>query len=472
MSGQMVAAGLRALIDETVVQQYQLVRHEDIPALCQTLGMPTPPPRIDPQTQKDNSKHTRLKRCLEALSDAELPAVARAVLAHRRLRASQRNRLQDLLWQNTACAVIPGRTRRELAGACILDDHIRYPDSFMDLLASLWVLDDDGAGGFGGPERTLAAEIARHMLRFKDWDAERLFEELGCFTAPHHRFGRFLEGLASPATLPDEPAQRRFVAMANEHLRPIGAQLEEVGEEEGYPLFELVAAGQAGARRPRQVVFATLRKPDIRISSVLDGDLEILDQAERDDDLLVYDRVVGNEGLRWRDLMDWWQTKHGITDTNQAKQTLLHRMRISVPKEATGQDNLGNLYYDLYQDDLDDKPALLPEVWLHWDHQTIGQRRDRAQHNIRMDFLMLLPGRRRIVLEVDGSQHYTDNRGRNPSPHRYAATMAADRELKFLGYHVYRFGHAELQDLQAARPLVTDFFARLLSTHQPAPRIP
>ncbi|MFE9687856.1 hypothetical protein [Streptomyces sp. NPDC006285] len=48
--------------------------------------------------------------------------------------------------------------------------------------------------------------------------------------------------------------------------------------------------------------------------------------------------------------------------------------------------------------------------------------------------------------------------------------MAADRDLKFLGYHVYRFGHAELEDLEAARPLVMDFFTRLLSRHRAAPQ--
>ncbi|MEV7142375.1 hypothetical protein [Streptomyces tauricus] len=149
MGGQMDAAGLRALVDEIVVRQYQLVRHEDIPALCGALGMPAPPPRVAPQTQTDNSKHTRLKLSLEALPDAQLPTVARSVLAHRPLSASQRNRLQDLLWQDTACAVIPVRTRRELAAACCLEDHIRYSDSFMDLLTSPWVLDDDVPVGPG-----------------------------------------------------------------------------------------------------------------------------------------------------------------------------------------------------------------------------------------------------------------------------------------------------------------------------------
>ncbi|MGW6405269.1 hypothetical protein [Streptomyces sp. NPDC055134] len=81
-----------------------------------------------------------------------------------------------------------------------------------------------------------------------------------------------------------------------------------------------------------------------------------------------------------------------------------------------------------------------------------------------MDFRMILPGRQRVVLEVDGSQHFTVNHGTVPSLRKYAETMAADRDLKFLGYHVYRFGHSELEEHEAARPLLTDFFAKLLGT--------
>jgi hypothetical protein len=51
-------------------------------------------------------------------------------------------------------------------------------------------------------------------------------------------------------------------------------------------------------------------------------------------------------------------------------------------------------------------PALLPEVWLHWDPKTINQRGALAFPNHRMDFLMLLPGGRRFVFEIDGKQHY------------------------------------------------------------------
>lgn len=83
-------------------------------------------------------------------------------------------------------------------------------------------------------------------------------------------------------------------------------------------------------------------------------------------------------------------------------------------------------------------PALLPEVWLHWDPKTVRQRGPEALLRFRMDFLLLLPGGQRVVLEVDGRQHYSTN-GR-PDSTKYAAGMRGDRDLKLSGYEVFRFG--------------------------------
>jgi hypothetical protein len=49
--------------------------------------------------------------------------------------------------------------------------------------------------------------------------------------------------------------------------------------------------------------------------------------------------------------------------------------------------------------------------------------------NLRMDFLMLLPGGHRVVIEVDGKHHYAT--GDRADPTVYAATMRGDRELRF-----------------------------------------
>jgi hypothetical protein len=92
--------------------------------------------------------------------------------------------------------------------------------------------------------------------------------------------------------------------MANRHLEPLGAQLRQEGESDGYPLFHLVQPGHGPARRPRNVIFATLGKPDIRFTDALDNDIEI---AERADQVLVYDRHITKDGLLGRDLLTWWQ---------------------------------------------------------------------------------------------------------------------------------------------------------------------
>ncbi|MFF2812636.1 hypothetical protein ACFVT2_36815 [Streptomyces sp. NPDC058000] len=74
-----------------------------------------------------------------------------------------------------------------------------------------------------------------------------------------------------------------------------------------------------------------------------------------------------------------------------------------------------------------------------------------------MDFLLLLPHGQRVVLEIDGSQHYTRDRGRTPDTSKYAGMVAADRELKLRAYEVFRFGHDELRLFDDAQALLRQF---------------
>ena len=110
----------------------------------------------------------------------------------------------------------------------------------------------------------------------------------------------------------------------------------------------------------------------------------------------------------------------------------------------------------------DNPPALLPQVYLHFDPLTA---RERAGVPVlarqRMDFLLLLSAHDRIVIEVDGKQHYSEDNGM-ASPPLYAEMVAADRELKLTGYDVYRFGGAELNEKDGER-VVTDFFTALFA---------
>jgi very-short-patch-repair endonuclease len=109
-------------------------------------------------------------------------------------------------------------------------------------------------------------------------------------------------------------------------------------------------------------------------------------------------------------------------------------------------------------------------VYLHYDPYTIQQLKGKKRViRQRMDFLILLSNQTRIVIEVDGQQHYSDSN--KPSPKLYADMVAEDRKLKLAGYEVYRFGCSELQqrdELQQreAEQLIKEFFLALFKKHE------
>ena len=91
--------------------------------------------------------------------------------------------------------------------------------------------------------------------------------------------------------------------------------------------------------------------------------------------------------------------------------------------------------------------ALIPQVYLHFDPVTQSARRSAGQSGSplarqRMDFLILFSSRHRVVLEVDGKQHYAN--GDTASPALYSEMVSEDRRLRLAGYEVYRFGGTKL----------------------------
>jgi very-short-patch-repair endonuclease len=262
-----------------------------------------------------------------------------------------------------------------------------------------------------------------------------------------------------------------LVDAINPQLAGIRLELRETGNTDGYPTFQLVAIGSRTGR-PKQLIFASPRKPDLRLIDVIDSDVEVVDPIG---EVLVYDRPIGPAGLRWRDLQSWWSDTRKVADDDQAKRELYQRLGNSLPKRSPQQLLLFRLYHDIYRAALQELPALLPEVWRHWDPKTVKVRGKDALVQFRMDFLLLAPAGARIVLEVDGQTHYASEHeaedGRRrwlPDGDEYARTVAASRDLTLAYYEIYRFGTNELQDKDQARPLVAAFFDSLFRKHSVA----
>ncbi len=442
-------AQLRNLLRPHIVALKDFGTHDMLSEICMGLGLAAP--------GAEGSKRIRMEASFDATPDSDLPKVAARFLDLKPPGATTRNAVQDLLWSDSTID-IPRKFRREIALALEKEDLFLDAKRFDELLDRLWILDTDMLGlFFGTSDRSLRAQIERHVHRSPgDWSAVDLFENLGAFEASNRRFSLFLEGLASSHVLPDETSQLRFVTLVNKALRDCGLELRETGVDGGYPVFTVVSMRDGASARPKNLIFASPDKPDLRFRDAVNNDVEIVTNADK---VLIYDRPIGPEGLRWGDLLSWWSETRKISDAVEAKRTLYRRLKESLPDNSPPQRLLFEEFHRCFGADIPKLPALLPEVWLHWDHKTVSERGAQALGRFRMDFLLLLPHGTRVVVEVDGKHHYSTPDG-VASCALYGKMAAADRELKLTGYHVFRFGADELQP-EGGPDAVRDFFLSL-----------
>jgi very-short-patch-repair endonuclease len=226
-------------------------------------------------------------------------------------------------------------------------------------------------------------------------------------------------------------------------------------------LLDAAASSPGGVTGPlKNLIFAADGpKPELVLRDAINNDVEITRHAEH---CLVYDRPLKSSGLTWRDLVEWWAASHPGPNERAVALELHRRLQKSLSPESPGESLVLNTYASLYGTEGFDVPALIPQVYLHFDPRA---RRSSGSPLIRqrMDFLMLLPKQRRVVIEVDGQQHYSENGV--PSPSRYAAMMREDRNLRLAGYEVFRFGASELSCPTDARSTILRFFVELLQSH-------
>jgi hypothetical protein len=225
----------------------------------------------------------------------------------------------------------------------------------------------------------------------------------------------------------------------------------------GYPTYRIVRMSDSVAGAPKNLIFASVGpKPDIGFADAINNDIVILSGEES---CLVYDRPISSSGLLWSELVAWWsEVTPGANAAN-----LGARLRESLVSDA--ERKLFAAYFKSYRSILGESlPALLPQVYLHYDPAIVKTLRHRLPlPRQRMDFLLLLPERQRIVLEVDGKHHFSE--GDHPSLKVYADMVSADRELRLAGYEVYRFGANELVG-EGADSRIADFFEKLFRLHR------
>ena len=240
-------------------------------------------------------------------------------------------------------------------------------------------------------------------------------------------------------------------------LRRDGYELAQDGDESGHPIYRLKPLHRGVGGRPKNLIFASRgRKPELGFADAINNDIVVLSGEES---CLVYDRPIGGDGLLWSELVTWWSEQAADGDAAH----LGRRLQESLASD--GERSVFATYFKAFRSKLGDAlPALLPQVYLHYDPAVVKTLHHRLPlPRQRMDFLLLLPNRQRVVIEVDGKHHFSE--GETPSLKVYAEMVFADRELRLAGYEVFRFGANELVG-PGAEALITGFFEKLFTLHR------
>lgn len=239
---------------------------------------------------------------------------------------------------------------------------------------------------------------------------------------------------------------------------------QEIYDEYQAIIARLEALGQGISGEFKNLIFAANGpKPEIVLADATTNKIKIFRNEEY---CLVYDKPLTEKGLLWEEVVDWWRDRENLNDQTRSKQrhSLFNRLQASI-KNNEPEQILFRTYYKSFFEELGDKlPALIPQVYLHYDPYTWKQLKGvKRLARQRMDFLLLLPYSKNVVIEIDGKQHYSENE--QASPQLYAEMVAEDRRLKLTGYELYRFGGYEFLEDEKAQQTVKDFFSDLFKLY-------
>ena len=291
------------------------------------------------------------------------------------------------------------------------------------------------------------------------------FRELGISQWTDQRFSLLLERIVHPEVQNAEH-QERLVKLVNVLLHEDGFELREEGKQGGLPIYKTRQIKLGVSGKPKYLIFASIgAKPDIVINDTVNMDILINSNSDK---CLVYDQLLPDGDLTWKMLVDWWKNYRGgksIDDQTNRKE-LGKRLGDSLQSEP--EKYFFKTYFQEFKPILGDNlPALLPQVYLHYDPRHQSTRKQPVLVRQRMDFLILLRNASRVVIEIDGIHHYSEKSLEKDiaSSSLYAKMVEEDRRIKLLGYEVYRFGGAEFVDLQSARKTIIKFFNDLFTRH-------
>lgn len=440
---------------ELIANAIAIEKSYNLPNICTKYGLD----EGDEGEAHRSKRHYVLKR-IEDKNQEELIKLSKLVLED-----YYDYDLEEFTWlQGEGKASITQITRRHILDYLSLQNDDLSGDQelviFLERIFPLGKMSSKTDGRF----RNASGEIHQHMVNNDDWDTIYLFKYLDMLGVSDRRFKMFVEALVHPLVRIYDK-QEELVKGLNRHLIRDGFELRVTSEESGYPIYLVCSVKKGVEGEIKNLIFASNGpKPEIVLVNALHNEIVITKNSEY---CLIYKEEIPITGLMWSNLVKWWSIDNALEYTKESAMNLHSRLFESL-KDSEPEQFLFNRYFKFFSKlQGSSLPALIPQVYFHYDPYTIrqlgGEKRVIRQ---RMDFLILFSRTDRVVIEIDGKHHYT-NDDNIASPSKYAEMAKADRELRLAGYEIYRFGGSELVASNPNRvKIVEDFFLALFKKHR------
>lgn len=427
----------------------------DLPNICKSYGI-----ECNEQSNPNSSKRIYINSGLKKMNLAQTKELVKRIIANGADTEFVR-KIEPFM--DDDFFFIPMVSRRAILEWLSSERNLEGKKNVVDLLSMSWNLKNIAIKK-EWCNKNAYDFIFQHMVRNDDISYKELFEEiLDIIYVPDSILIRFLEALVDPSIREDSEIAY-YISEINKLLVTDGYQFQVEKHIGGRPIYKIVQGNGGIEKTIKNIIFGAYDgKPDIVISDALTNDIEIVGDSSK---CLLYMLPPKSNGLSWHELVTWWNNGNEEYDLEVEKALVVRLIRsLDSEPETLFLRAYYNFIHKLHNNNL---PALIPQVYCLYDPKSAKMRGGQSYvFHQRMDFLILMPNWVRVVIEIDGKQHYSvDNIA---SPELYAKMVEDDRKLSLYGYDVYRFGGQEFVNRDEARKKIEAFITDLFKKYDIIP---
>ena len=209
-----------------------------------------------------------------------------------------------------------------------------------------------------------------------------------------------------------------LVEVINRYIDHDGYKLVVKDTIDNKDFYECISTRVGVQGQVKNIIFAAKYKPEIAFDDALNNDIRI---TRNENHCLIYNRSIPSSGVMWNDLVEWYAAENNLTDGQNPEVAFITRLCdcLDTSFKANGakagpETWMLQAYYNLKKELGIDLPARIPQVYLYYDPQTLKQRGYKLFEHQKMDFLMILSHKDRVVIEIDGKQYYAEGSTASP----------------------------------------------------------